>query len=150
MLDFIQLLFAQRCTFLYIINELNEVSYMSPIYLKPKALYLDLPNSESLFHVFALLLEAWISSRHKKLTLSLLAYVFFVLKFFKYIYISRTYFGESHNLVYSVFEKVLHSSLSRIVSKKFRKAALKKPKWVWMESCYFFLLTEILQFTLQF
>ena len=58
MLDFIQLLFAQRCTFLYIINELNEVSYMSPIYLKPKALYLDLPNSESLFHVFALLLEA--------------------------------------------------------------------------------------------
>ena len=44
------------------------------------------------------------------------------------IYISRTsYFGESHDPVYNVFEKnALHKYLSRILSKKFRKAALKK------------------------
>ena len=56
MLDFIHLLYAQSCTFLYIINELNGVSYMSPMYLKPKVWYLGSPNLKSLFHAFALFL----------------------------------------------------------------------------------------------
>ena len=62
--------------------------------------------------------------------MSHLAYLYFALKFFKYIYISRTsYFGESHDPVYSVFgNKVLHSCLSRILSKKISKAVLKKKK----------------------
>ena len=33
-------------TFLYIINEINGVNYMPPMYLKPKVLYLGSPNSK--------------------------------------------------------------------------------------------------------
>ena len=49
------------------------------------------------------------------------------------IYISKTsYLGASHDPSYSVFEKkVLHRCLSRILSKKLRKARLKKPESEW-------------------
>ena len=101
---------------IFVYNKLIKWS-KSPIYLKPRVLYL---GSTNLFHVFALLLEVWISSWHKKLAMSLLA---FYIKIFQ-LYISGTsYFGEQHDPAYSALEKkVFHSCLSRILSKKFRKA----------------------------
>ena len=51
-----------------------------------------------------------------------------VFQIYIYVYVSRTsYFGASHDPIYSVFEKkAIHRCLSRILSKKFTKAAMKK------------------------
>ena len=56
MLGFIHLLYVQSCTFLQILNELNGVSQMMSIYLKPKVQY-RVTQLKIFLHFIALLLE---------------------------------------------------------------------------------------------
>ena len=118
MLDFIHLLYAYPCTLLYIINvarifETKGIVFrvtQLKIFIFPCCLRFEIRLDIKNWHCLFWHSMIWI-------------------KIFQ-IYISRTswnsYFGESDNPIHSVFvKKVLYRCFSRILSKRFRKSALK-------------------------
>ena len=126
---------CSSCTFLYIINELNGVNYMPPMYLKPKVLYLGSPNSKCFtFLSFCLRFEFLLDIKNRHCLfwhlsyIKLYIYIYLYLSIYIYIYIYIC-IGLISLISVSCMVlpkcKDLHSCLSRILSKKFRKLLWK-------------------------